>query len=69
MNAFSRAIEQANALKTKGDEFQNQIQSEEALKCYERAVTIYKKVGEESIGWADTLSNIGIVYKNQEKLK
>ena len=56
-------------MKTKGDEFQNQIQSEEALKCYERAVTIYKKVGEESIGWADTLSNIGIVYKNQEKLK
>jgi len=32
-------------------------------------VTIYQKVGEESIGWADTLYNIGIVYKNQNKVK
>jgi len=32
-------------------------------------VTIHQKVGKESSEWAEALSNIGLVYANQDKLE
>jgi tetratricopeptide (TPR) repeat protein len=34
---------------------------------YYKALKIYEKIGKKSIGWAHTLSHIGVLYENQEK--
>jgi hypothetical protein len=46
-----------------------QDEKTKALEYYLRAVEIYEKIGKESIDWARTLNNIGVVYGDQEKVK
>jgi len=49
--------------------YKNQGKLEKALEYYNRAVTIYEKTGKQSIEWAFTLNNIGVVYYYQRKLE
>jgi hypothetical protein len=37
------------------------------LKYYEKAVFLYEKIGKESIEWAITLKNIGLIYYDKRK--
>jgi hypothetical protein len=44
-------------------------ESIKALEYYGRALVIHEKIGKESVGWADTLNNIGLVCCNTDKAK
>ena len=52
-----------------GGLFQNYGEFNEALKYYNRALSIYERVkGKESFDSIVTLTNIGLIYRSQDKL-
>jgi hypothetical protein len=46
-----------------------QKETTKALEYYNRTLAIHEESGNESIGWAITLTNIGVVYVEQRRLK